>query len=67
MRKFIFIVIVLAMSSCGKSTEEKQALTPEQQTQLVDSVAQHLNEQKDQLQQKTDSVTNHVDSLLKDI
>jgi hypothetical protein len=67
MKQLLVIACMIALISCGKGKEEKQALTPEQETLLVDSVAQHLNEHKDELQQKADSVTNDVDSLLKDL
>ena len=64
---FAIIAICLLLTACGKAKEEANALTPEQENQLVDSVAQHLDQHKNELQQKADSVTNHVDSLLKDI
>jgi vacuolar-type H+-ATPase subunit H len=64
---FTILAICFLLTACGKAKEEANALTPEQETQLVDSVAQHLDEHKNELQQKADSVTNDVDSLLKDI
>ncbi|RAW01210.1 hypothetical protein [Pseudochryseolinea flava] len=63
----VAIISICFLTACGKPKEEANALTPEQETQLVDSVALHLDQHKDELQQKADSVTNDVDSLLKDI
>jgi hypothetical protein len=67
MKQLLFIVCMVALFSCGKGKEEQQALTPEQENQMVDSLAQHLDEHKNDLQQKADSVNTQVDSLLKDI
>ena len=61
------IALCFLLVACGKAKEEANALTPEQENQLVDSVSQHLDQHKNELQQKADSVTNDVDSLLKDI
>jgi len=67
MKKYIYFLTLLAfLSSCG-SEEKTGALTPEQESQLVDSLSQHLDAHTREMNQKTDSVSAEVDSLLKDL
>jgi hypothetical protein len=67
MKKYIYVLMLLTLlTSCG-SKEKTGALTPEQESQLVDSLSQHLDAHTREMNQKTDSVSAEVDSLLKDL
>lgn len=67
MKKVFYTLSLLALlTSCG-GKEKTGALTPEQESQLVDSISQHLDAHTQEMNQKTDSVSAEVDSLLKDL
>lgn len=67
MKKLMYAIAFLALlSSCG-SKEKTGALTPNEESQLVDSMSQNLDAHTQELRQKTDSVSAEVDSLLKDL
>lgn len=65
MKKLLAIFFATAfLFACGKKQE---GLTPEQETQLVDSIKQDFDAQKQDMQQKVDSLSTEVDSLLQGI
>jgi hypothetical protein len=67
MKRLLFLAsICIVLSSCGGKKEE-QAITPEQESLMVDSVATELDEATTDLNNKADSVTADVDSLLQGI
>jgi hypothetical protein len=67
MKKLFALFFVVLLVACGKQGDTAQSLTPEQETVLVDSITQDLSEFTDDLNQKADSVTADVDSLLQGI
>jgi hypothetical protein len=68
MKKLLITFIAIALvTACGKAKVDEQALTPEQESTMVDSIAQDLADYTDDLTQKADSVTADVDSLLQGI
>jgi hypothetical protein len=66
MKKIIFLFLLcISMIACGsKNSETKTELTPEQETQMVDSAAAETKARIDELDKSVDSLQNEVDSLL---
>jgi hypothetical protein len=68
MNKIAALLFVLLFSAaCGKPGDENQTLTPEQETLLADSISNDLTQFTRDLDQKADSITADVDSLLEGI
>jgi hypothetical protein len=67
MKKLYVLLFTLFLVACEKQSKDAQTLTPQQETVLVDSIAQDLNDFTEDLNQKADSVTADVDSLLQGI
>jgi hypothetical protein len=69
MRKLILLFTMLTiMTACGdKKKAAENTLTPEQESMLVDSIGQELENSTNELSQQADSLTNDVDSLLQGI
>lgn len=69
MRQWITIsVLALCLAACGpKNTESEAALNPEQEMQIVDSVATETKSRVDDLEKSVDDLQKDVDSLLNKI
>jgi hypothetical protein len=67
MKKLYVLFFTLLLVACGKQSNDAQTLTPQQETVLVDSITQELTDFTEDLNQKADSVTADVDSLLQGI
>jgi hypothetical protein len=67
MKKLYVLLFTLFLVACEKQSKDAQTLTPQQETVLVDSIAQDLSDFTEDLNQKADSVTADVDSLLQGI
>jgi hypothetical protein len=68
MKKLMYAFILLAiLSSCGKTKTAEGTLTPEEESQLVDSIAQDFDKHIQDMQAETDSTRAQVDSLLEGI
>ena len=66
MRKWIVLsILVLSLISCGKKNEETaNQLTPEQESQVIDSAANETNARIDSLSQSVDAIESEIDSLV---
>lgn len=59
------LALAFCCAACGsKDAESKTALNPEQEMQIVDSVATETKSRIDHLEQSVDELQNDVDSLL---
>lgn len=67
MRTVLLLAVICLISFACGGKKEDQAMTPEQETKLVDSVATELDAQVQDLNKKADSVSAEVDSLLQGI
>jgi hypothetical protein len=69
MKKITAIIALCAiLSACDKKQSSTEVTTtPEEETVLVDSISQDIDKSTDQFLQQADSLTNEVDSLLRDI
>lgn len=66
MKKLIFMIfIVFALNACGgKQNAEENALTEEQESQMVDEASEDLNDRVNDISNQADSLNLAVDSLL---
>ena len=66
MRKWIILsILFLSLISCGKKNEETaNQLTPEQESQVIDSAANETNARIDSLSQSVDAIESEIDSLV---
>jgi hypothetical protein len=63
-----FMIVSALFTACGeKKNTADETLSAEQETVLVDSIGQGIDNSTDELNQHADSLTNQVDSLLRDI
>jgi hypothetical protein len=69
MKKSVAVIALCALFvACGgKQNTAQETLSPEEETILVDSIGQEMDNSTDELNKHTDSLTNHVDSLLRRI
>ena len=59
------LALVFCCAACGsKNAESETALNPEQEMQIVDSVATQTKSRIDNLEQSVDDLQKDVDSLL---
>ncbi len=66
MKKLVLILFMATfVLACGSKKQE--GLTPEQEVQMVDSVAKDIQQDKADTQKKVDSLSTEVDSLLQGI
>lgn len=62
------MAVGLFLCSCGKKeSEQTQAASSQDETMLVDSIDQDIQNSAKELSQQADSLTNDVDSLLQGI
>lgn len=66
MRKWIVLsILFLSLVSCGKKNEETaNQLTPEQESQVIDSAANETSARIDSLSQSVDAIESEIDSLV---
>jgi hypothetical protein len=68
MKKLIVIVAMWAtLVACDKKQTAEQAITPEEEAVLVDSIGQDIDNSTLEFSRQADSLTTEVDSLLRDI
>lgn len=66
MKKAVLVLFVATfLLACGGKKQE--GLTPEQEVQMVDSVARDIQQEKADTQKRVDSLSTEVDSLLQGI
>lgn len=66
MKKAVLVLFVTTfLLACGGKKQE--GLTPEQEVQMVDSVARDIQQEKADTQKRVDSLSTEVDSLLQGI
>ena len=67
-RIFYTLILLSVLTACGgKDKAAADVLTPAEESQLVDSLSQHIQNHTLDIRQKTDSASAEVDSLLEGI
>jgi hypothetical protein len=66
-RLFYTLILLSALTACGGKEKTAEELTPAEESQLADSLSQHIKDHTLDMKQKTDSVNAEVDSLLEGI
>ena len=69
MRKLLYVALFLFVATAcgGQKAAETEELTTEEQSILVDSIAQETNTRIDSLSNEVDKISSEVDSVLNSI
>ncbi|MFK7952207.1 MAG: hypothetical protein AB8B73_05130 [Ekhidna sp.] len=64
MKKLLFIPAFILFSACGGSSESKEQISEEEETEIVKAINSDLEEAQEELKIETEESLTEIDSLL---